>query len=47
VLNDAASLTAGTGIGFVVNSVGHGNGPSIDFYINGVMVRYCDVTGWF
>lgn len=47
VLNGAANITAANGIGFIVNAAGHGNGPSIDFYINGVMVRYCDVTGWF
>lgn len=47
VLNGANNITAANGIGIIVNAAGHGNGPSIDFYINGVMVRYCDVTGWF
>ena len=46
VLNDDASLTAGTGIGFIVNAVGHGNGPSIDFYVNGAVQGWLDTTGF-
>jgi len=46
VVNGAASLTAVGGAGFVYNAVGWGNGPSIDFYLNGVMVRFVDATGW-
>jgi len=46
IVNGASSLTATGGAGFVFNSLGHGNGASIDFYINGVMVHYLDATGW-
>jgi len=47
IMNNAASLTAANGFGIVLNPVGWGNGPSYDFYFNGMVLRYCDATGWF
>ena len=46
VMNGASSVTDAAGIGFVVNAVGHGNGASIDFYINGVVEGWLDSTGF-
>ncbi len=46
VMNGASSVTDALGIGFVVNAVGHGNGASIDFYINGVVQGWLDATGF-
>jgi hypothetical protein len=47
VLNSAVDLGIGNGgTGLVINQVGHGNGASIDIYINGVFVRYVDSAAW-
>jgi len=46
VMNGATSHTASNSIAMIANATGHGGGPSIDFYISGVMVRYVDATGW-
>ncbi len=44
VLDGSSDLSVGSG--FVYNSEGHGEGPSIDFYIGGERVGYIDRTGW-
>jgi len=46
VVNGVANLANAASAGFVYNSVGHGNGKSIDFYIDGARRGYIDVTGW-
>ncbi len=46
ILNNAASITAGTGCGLLYNADGQGAlEPSIDFYINGACVYYIDSAG--
>ena len=46
VVNAVANLANGASAGFVYNGAGHGNGKSIDFWIDGAMRGYIDVTGW-
>jgi hypothetical protein len=46
VMNNAAAHNVAGSIAMIANAVGHGNGPSIDIWINGVMVRFVDRTAW-
>jgi len=48
IINDAASLGAASGCGFMYNSNGHPgpNEPCIDFYVAGTLVGYIDANGW-
>jgi len=48
IINDAATLGAATGCGFMYNSNGHPgpNEPCIDFYVDGTLVGYIDANGW-
>ncbi len=46
ILNDATSLTIVNGIGFIANMNGHGAGPSIDFYTQGILRGWIDSNGW-
>jgi len=47
ILNNVATILTAGSIALIANAAGHGNGPSIDIYIGGAMVRYVDATGWF
>jgi len=46
IMNGVANLANGASAGFVYNSTGHGNGKSIDFYIDGSRRGYIDALGW-
>ena len=45
IASNANAITDGTGCGLKYNSVGHGNGASLDFYVLGVVKAYVDSTG--